>query len=140
MTHIAPVPHLDSPSRASLLGPLQFAFDASDADPTIPAARDAAAPDSAGNPGPCDLGCADRAAAPQQIAETIRQRLAASPYRELHGIQVRIDAGRVELEGQATTFYLKQMAQEITRRAAPTLRVINQVRVVECSICRQKPR
>lgn len=44
------------------------------------------------------------------------QRFSHSPYRELREVHCRSRDGVLVLEGEVSSFYLKQMAQEIARQ------------------------
>lgn len=57
------------------------------------------------------------------------QRLSQSPYRELKGISCGIKNGVLVLRGQVSSFYLKQLAQEIVRRADGVQAIANQLEV-----------
>ena len=58
-----------------------------------------------------------------------RRRLAACPYAALKNISCRTDNGALVLRGRVGSFYLKQLAQEIVRKAEGVSKIINQLKV-----------
>ena len=55
--------------------------------------------------------------------------LRTSPYRELAGVRCRIHRGVATLEGEVSSYYLKQIAQSIACRVSGVVRVLNQIHV-----------
>ncbi len=66
---------------------------------------------------------------PQQVCELARKALHQSPYKELHRLNIRVSDNRIAIMGQTTSFFLKQMAQEAIRQAAPNFAVDNLIGV-----------
>jgi hypothetical protein len=66
---------------------------------------------------------------PQRYCELARKALHQSPYRELRRLNIRVSEDRIAILGQTTSFFLKQMAQEVIRQVAPTLVVDNLIGV-----------
>lgn len=64
----------------------------------------------------------------QQLSAAMRQ----SQYRQLCGIQCRVDHGVATLRGHVDSYYLKQMAQERAARVGNLLRVVNLIEVADC--------
>lgn len=52
----------------------------------------------------------------ESLQERINQALSKSPYTPGHRLRVEEADGAVRLRGQVTTFFEKQMAQEVVRR------------------------
>jgi osmotically-inducible protein OsmY len=59
----------------------------------------------------------------------VRARLCATSYRELYNLGCRCKNGAVTLRGQVTTYFLKQVAQEIARGTPGVKTVANQIKV-----------
>ena len=62
-----------------------------------------------------------------EIAGRAYLALAASGYRSLRNLQVSCNNGRVTLEGQLPTYYLKQLAQSLVQRVEGVCDVDNDV-------------
>jgi osmotically-inducible protein OsmY len=63
------------------------------------------------------------------LEEQLRQQFRASPYRELARTMCRFQRGTAILEGEVSTFYLKQLAQTIARRQLGVHTVVNHITV-----------
>ncbi len=63
------------------------------------------------------------------IQEQVVQLLRASPYRELAGTVCRVLRGVVILEGDVSSYYMKQLAQTVARRVPGVLRIVNHIHV-----------
>jgi hypothetical protein len=70
---------------------------------------------------------------PLLSAKDVRQRaqeaLAASPVYALRELQVSQDGDLLLIEGLVSSFYHKQLAQEVVRHAAEGVEVVNSIRV-----------
>ena len=66
-------------------------------------------------------------------AERAWQHIANSPYRELQRISCATDNGVLVLNGQVSSFYLKQVAQEIARKAEGVHAIANRLEVAVSS-------
>jgi osmotically-inducible protein OsmY len=67
-----------------------------------------------------------------EIAGRAYLALATSGYRSLRNLQVFCNNGRVTLEGQLPTYYLKQLAQSLVQR-------VDGVREVDNTVSVQRP-
>jgi osmotically-inducible protein OsmY len=56
--------------------------------------------------------------------------LANSPFYELHDLQVEDRDGTLMISGTVTSFYHKQLAQEVVRSVCKEIAVINTIDVV----------
>ncbi len=82
---------------------------------------------------------ATRDTAGKRLAATeqaVIHRLWHSGYRQLHGVRCRCSQSGdsetlVILSGELSSFYMKQVAQEVTRCVAGIDRIQNQIEVVE---------
>jgi osmotically-inducible protein OsmY len=63
------------------------------------------------------------------LEEHLRQQFRATPYRELARTQCRFHRGTVILEGEVSSYYLKQIAQTIARRMHGVTGVVNHISV-----------
>ena len=63
------------------------------------------------------------------LEDCLRQQFRACPYRELARTQCRYHRGTVTLEGEVSSFYLKQIAQTVARRVQGVERVVNHMNV-----------
>ena len=61
----------------------------------------------------------------------VRQSLQASEYACIRRLRCEYLEGVVALHGRVTSYYLKQVAQEIVRRTAGVEEVANRIEVVE---------
>lgn len=59
----------------------------------------------------------------------IQESLHSSPYREIRCMRVRWYDEAVVIEGVVSSFFMKQMAQEIAKQNAPELGVTNRILV-----------
>ncbi len=64
------------------------------------------------------------------LRHKVARMLCDSPYSELQRANCETHGDTVVLSGQVSSFYLKQMAQSLVARVAPTLRIRNQLQVV----------
>jgi osmotically-inducible protein OsmY len=62
-------------------------------------------------------------------AAQARQRLSQSPYRELKNVSCGTNEGVLVLRGKVSSFYLKQLAQELVRRTDGVGAIVNQLEV-----------
>lgn len=58
-----------------------------------------------------------------------RSALAQSSIRSIRSLEVRREDDALVLEGVVSTFYYKQLAQELVRAVAGPLRVVNRIAV-----------
>lgn len=65
------------------------------------------------------------------IESAVKQALLDSPYREHSLLSVRLVGGAIELHGQTTTYFMKQMAQELAKTAVAQVRIRNFVKVAD---------
>ena len=65
-----------------------------------------------------------------RLAESIARALHATGHRSLGEVQVTARAGSITLAGHVSSFYLKQVAQEIARQIGGALEVHNQIYVI----------
>ncbi len=63
------------------------------------------------------------------IQEQIAQQLRASPYRELARTACRVYRGVAILDGDVSSYYMKQLAQTVALRVPGVLRIVNQIHV-----------
>jgi osmotically-inducible protein OsmY len=63
------------------------------------------------------------------LSEQVAGILNRSPYVSRRQVQVEANEGNVRLEGTVSSFFQKQMAQEIVRRVDGVLSVENQLKV-----------
>lgn len=61
--------------------------------------------------------------------ERAQAALANSPFHELHGIRVDQQHGALALCGHVSSFYHKQLAQEVVRSVCCDVRLINEIEV-----------
>ncbi len=64
-----------------------------------------------------------------ETAERAWQHLAESPYRELQQVSCATDNGVLVLQGRVSSFYLKQVAQEMARKADGVAAIANRLEV-----------
>ena len=69
------------------------------------------------------------ASATDLISADIEILLTQSPYRELRKMNVIVTEHEIELRGEVSTFYLKQVAQEIARKVAADRLIRNLLQV-----------
>lgn len=95
---------------------------------TSPSANDpqseAIADENGINSGFAASTCAD-----DDVERAIHQAISACQYPELRWIQFHCRPQKVVLQGTVSSFYMKQMAQEIIRRAIPSRRIENRLQV-----------
>ena len=65
------------------------------------------------------------------VEHAARQALRASPYGELHGTTCEACDGVLVLRGRVSSFYLKQIAQVITRQLPGVMRLENRLEVTQ---------
>lgn len=63
------------------------------------------------------------------VDKQVERDLFTSPYSELRRVHCSQHNGAVVLSGRVTSFFLKQVAQEIARRVDQALIIINQLEV-----------
>lgn len=71
----------------------------------------------------------DLANATDRISAEVEFLLAQSPYRELRKMKVTVSKDEIELRGTVSSFYLKQVAQEIARKVASDKHIRNLLQV-----------
>jgi osmotically-inducible protein OsmY len=64
---------------------------------------------------------------PDCLLESVRSAIADSPYRELHHMKIQFEDGSIRLIGRVSCFYFKQVAQEVTRKAVPGVKIQNEL-------------
>jgi len=69
---------------------------------------------------------------PVGLIAQVRGALSKSPYLSPRHVQVEATDGNIRLEGTVSSFYQKQMAQELVRRVDGVERVENQLQVNWC--------
>ncbi len=67
--------------------------------------------------------------ADEQIVDLACQALHSSGYSQLRHLQVSFEHGRMTLQGQLPTYYLKQVAQSVIQDVAGVREIDNDVRV-----------
>jgi len=72
------------------------------------------------------------AASDAQILAQVKAALDQSGYEQLRGVLTFCHHGRIVLQGRISTYYLKQVAQELVRNVSTVRDVDNDLRVV-CS-------
>lgn len=63
------------------------------------------------------------------VQERARQALANSPFHDLRSIRVDQQHGALLLDGRVSSFYYKQLAQEIVRAVCREVEVVNAIDV-----------
>ncbi len=63
------------------------------------------------------------------LLEQVRGALSKSPYLAPQQVQIEATDGNIRLEGTVSSFYQKQMAQELVRRIDGVETIINQLQV-----------
>ena len=66
-----------------------------------------------------------------RIAATARARFRASSHTALRGISCKAERGVLVLEGQLSTFFQKQLAQELVANIDDVVQVVNHIEVVD---------
>lgn len=66
----------------------------------------------------------------EQIMSEAKRALDDSGYPQLGRVRAYCDHGRITLQGRVTTYYLKQVAQEVVRSVAHVRDVDNDLRVI----------
>jgi len=66
---------------------------------------------------------------PVGLLDQVRGALSKNPYLSSRHVQIEAADGNVRLEGTVSSFYQKQMAQELARRVDGVERVENQLQV-----------
>ncbi|HEY4313770.1 MAG TPA: BON domain-containing protein [Pirellulales bacterium] len=64
------------------------------------------------------------------LPHRLRRCFRASPYTVLHDIECDCQEGAVTLRGEAASFFLKQVAQELARKVQGVERITNRIDVV----------
>lgn len=67
---------------------------------------------------------------PPTLAEVVMQRVANRTGRRVHNLSVEVGSGSVVLRGRATSYHVKQLAQQGAREAMPNATLENAI-VVE---------
>lgn len=68
--------------------------------------------------------------ADQKIVDQACQALRTSGYTQLRHLQVSFEHGRMTLQGQLPTYYLKQVAQSVIQDVAGVREIDNDVKVL----------
>lgn len=66
----------------------------------------------------------------EEVAKCVNGRLSCSFYPALQKVSCRVDGHRLILRGKVTSFYLKQLAQELVRPAAGVRGIVNELEVI----------
>lgn len=66
---------------------------------------------------------------PEDVCTKATAALANSSIRDLRGLNVRTDAGSLQVSGRVTSYYHKQVAFETVRSVAGGLKILNVVDV-----------
>ena len=67
------------------------------------------------------------------VQEQLEQQFRGTPYRELIRVVCRYQHGTATLDGEVSSYYLKQVAQTLAKHVHGVTRVINRVSVRQCS-------
>ena len=67
---------------------------------------------------------------PNEVQPRAQAALANSPFYELHDLQVEDRSGTLMISGTVTSFYHKQLAQEVVRSVCKEIAVSNMICVV----------
>lgn len=67
--------------------------------------------------------------ATDRISAEVEFLLTQSPYRELRKMEVSVSKDEIELRGTVSSFYLKQVAQELARKVASDRHIRNLLQV-----------
>ncbi len=67
---------------------------------------------------------------PNDVQPRAQAALANSPFYELHDLHVENRDGSLTISGTVTSFYHKQLAQEVVRSVCKDISVINSIHVV----------
>jgi osmotically-inducible protein OsmY len=65
----------------------------------------------------------------KEIGPQVESALAASPVFDLHGVRVEDHDSGILLSGKVSSFYHKQLAQEVVRLVAGEINVVNAIDV-----------
>ncbi len=65
----------------------------------------------------------------KDVRQRAQKALEASPFYALRELQVEQDGGTLLICGRVTSFYHKQLAQEVVRTAAKGVEVVNSIDV-----------
>lgn len=71
-----------------------------------------------------------------RLAHRVRVALRRSGHSELRNAEIKADEDAVTISGHVPSFYLKQLAQELAKVAAPTHRIQNDLDVRNPSYAR----
>ena len=67
----------------------------------------------------------------EQIVVLVNEALRSTGFRQFQGLKVYCDNGRVTLQGQLPTYYLKQVAQTTIRTVDGVRDIDNDVKVLK---------
>jgi hypothetical protein len=67
---------------------------------------------------------------PSDVQPRAQAALTNSPFYELHDLQVEDRNGALAISGTVTSFYHKQLAQEVVRSVCKEIEVVNTIHVV----------
>jgi osmotically-inducible protein OsmY len=65
------------------------------------------------------------------MAERIQRALRASGYTDLHAVAATVVDGTVILQGEDSSYFIKQIAQETVRPALGARKLVNGLRVIK---------
>lgn len=65
----------------------------------------------------------------KSIKEQLEQQFRSTPYRELFRVVSRVQRGIAILDGEVSSFYLKQIAQTLAKRVPGVHSVMNHIAV-----------
>ena len=65
------------------------------------------------------------------MAERILRALRASCYSDLHAVAAIVVDGNLILQGEVSSFFIKQIAQEVVRPVLGSKKLVNELRVVK---------
>jgi len=65
----------------------------------------------------------------QEVETRAKHALRNSPFYELRGLDVEPAEGRLLISGSVSSFYYKQLAQEVVRAVCREVEVVNSIHV-----------
>ncbi len=76
----------------------------------------------------------------ERLSHGIQDSLSQSPYLELQRISISLDDRSVLLIGKLSSYFLKQLAQELVRKIAYDHEIVNAILVSHAGVPEPKPR
>ena len=67
---------------------------------------------------------------PKDFEKRAQKALSASPFYALRELQVEREGNALLIRGRVSSFYHKQLAQEVVRHAAEGVEVVNSIEVL----------